>query len=323
MIKVVRFLTICMIGAAFAASSIAWAYTTHTAVNHSGATAASLNGGPSPEDTAVYTAVNYPGATATSLNGGPNLEGTAVGTWTDSGGVVHGLTYNYNNGHFTSFDPPGSTITIPNFINLQGVIVGQYFDSAGSSHGFVLNRGTYTTVNYPDAPGTELTGINDLGEMSGAYCSDAGCDTSATLHSFVRSRSGVFTSFDPPGATGSSASTVSLAGAVVGSYDTTAEPTCSTVCQGYLQFWGRYTTINYPGATFTFGGGGNVWNNIVGLYLDAEGNGHGFLWSNGAYTSFDYPGAAFTDPSGINALGVIVGIYFESSGVEHGFIRKP
>ena len=28
---------------------------------------------------------------------------------------------------------------------------------------------------------------------------------------------------------------------------------------------------------------------IVGIYTDASGNGHGFLFSNGVYTSFDYP----------------------------------
>ena len=201
--------------------------------------------------------------------------------------------------------------------------MGSYTDSAGTSHGFVLNAGAYTTVDYPGKPGSELTGINDLGEVSGAFCSDPACDTSATFHSFVKSRSGTFTTFDPPGATGSLASTVSLVGAVVGSYDTTSEPTCTTVCQGYLLFQGRYTTINYPGSSFTFAGGGNVWNSVAGIYTDASGNGHGYVWSNGSYTSFDYPGASFTEGTGINALGVVVGIFTDSAGNTHGFVRTP
>lgn len=297
MIKIFRFLAICTISFAFATLSIAWAHTT-------------------------YTAVNYPGATATSLNGGPNLEGTSVGSWTDSHGVIHGFSVTAG-GVFTSFDPPGSTSTIPEFINLQGVIVGNYLDSAGTSHGFVLNHRTYTTVDYPGAPGSELSSINDLGEMSGVYCSDAACDSSATLHSFVLSRRGIFTSFDPPGATGSLTSTVSLFGAVVGDYDTSEEPTCTTECQGYLLFYGHYNTITYPSSTFTFAGGGNIWNSVVGTYVDTSGNVHGFLLSNGDYSSFDYPGAAVTEADGINALGVIVGLYFDSSGNEHGFIRTP
>ena len=64
--KVLRFLAICTIGAAFATLSIAWAQT--------------------------YTTVDFPGATATTLNGGPDPQGTSVGSWTDTGGVTHGFT---------------------------------------------------------------------------------------------------------------------------------------------------------------------------------------------------------------------------------------
>jgi hypothetical protein len=298
MIKVFRFLAICTIGAAFAASSIAWAHTT-------------------------YTQVDYPGAVLTEIVGGPNLQGTSVGIYElTSGGANHGFARTAN-GVFSAIDVPGATNTIPNFINLEGVVVGSYIDSAGTSHGFVLNRGTYTTVDYPGEPGSVVSSINDLGELSGFYCSDAACDTSATFHSFVRNLRGVFTTFDPPGATGSETSTVSLVGAVVGNYDTTSEPTCTTVCQGYLLFYGHYTTISYPGSSFTFAGGGNIWNTAVGIYTDSAGNGHGFIENGGSYTSFDYSGASFTEATGINALGVIVGLFTDSAGNTHGFIRTP
>jgi len=62
---------------------------------------------------------------------------------------------------------------------------------------------------------------------------------------------------------------------------------------------------------------------IVGIYTDASGNGHGFLFSNGVYTSFDYPEAAFTEATGINPSGVIVGLYVDSAGAVHGFMRTP
>lgn len=287
-----------MISAAFTASSIAWAHTT-------------------------YTQVDYPGAVLTEIVGGPNLQGTSVGVYNlTSGGANHGFVRTAN-GRFTAIDVPGATNTVPNFINLQGVVVGSYTDAAGTSHGFVLNRGTYTTVNYPGALGSGVSSINDLGELSGFYCSDAACDTSATFHSFVRNRSGAFTSFDPPGATGSETSTVSLLGVVAGSYDTAPEPTCTTQCDGYLLAHGNYTTITYPGSSFTFAGGANVWNTVVGIYVDSAGNGHGYIWSAGSYTSFDYAGASFTEATGINALGVIVGLFTDSAGNTHGFIRTP
>src|ERR1700751_4121019 len=92
----------------------------------------------------VYTSVDFPGAVATTLNGGPNPEGTNIGSYTDTLGVTHGFVL--KKGVFTSFDPPGSTATTPNWISPQGVIVGSFLDSSGASHGFILSGGQYTTV---------------------------------------------------------------------------------------------------------------------------------------------------------------------------------
>jgi len=301
MSKLPRFLAISTIAAAFAIASIAWA------------------------QTYKQVDVPYPNAIATEIIGGPNLEGTSVGAWVDTGNVLHGFSLTAE-GVFTSFDPPGSTLTFPSFINLQGVIVGEYLDSTTVSHGFIRDGAQYKFVNVAGAAGTALTGINDLGELSGFTCSDPACGWTGspnTTHSFVQSKDGVFTFFDPPGATGSETGTVSLLGAVVGTYtDTKGE-----LNHGYLLFLGTYTTIDFPGAKYgTFAAGGNLANNIVGLYnylsCTADCN-HAFLWQKGVFTSFDYPGAVWTGASGINALGIIVGIFVDSSGNTHGFIRTP
>ncbi len=299
MIKIFRFLAICTIGAAVAASSIAWAQ--------------------------IYTSVNYPGAVLTELIGGPNPQGTSVGGYTlTAGGALHGFTV--RGGVFTPFDPPDSTFTTANFINPQGDIVGAYVDAGGVSHGFVLSGGSYTTVDYPGAAGTVLSSINPSGEMSGATCSDPACGVfgaTNVTHSFLVSKKGVFSAtFDPPGAVSSSTSVVIPSGAVVGAYTDLSGTTCSTQCQGYLLYHGSYATINYPGSSFTFAGGANASGDIVGIYTDASGNGHGFLF-NGAYTSFDYPEAVFTEATGINPGGVIVGLYVDSAGAVHGFMRTP
>jgi len=158
--------------------------------------------------------------------------------------------------------------------------------------------------------------------MSGFSCSDPACGTTGnptTNHSFVVSKKGVFTSFDPPGAVSSTASTVNPSGAVVGAYTDSGG-----VGHGYLRYHGTFTTIDFPGATFTFAGGGNPEGDIIGLYT-AAGVNHSFLLSNGAFTSFDPPGTGpnGSDASGINPGGVIVGLYFDSAGVLHGFIRTP
>ena len=292
MTKVFQFLAICTISLAFA--SIAWAQT--------------------------YTTIDFPGAIATTLNGGPNPQGTSVGGYTDTSGVTHGFTLTAKD-VFTSFDPPGSTLTTPNFISPQKVIVGGYNDSASVAHGFILDGGKYTTLDFPGAPGTNLTGINPSGELSGFYCSDPACGTTgnaSTNHSFVVSKKGAFTSFDPPGAVSSTASTVNPSGAVVGAYTDSGGAT-----HGYLLFHGTFATIDFPGSIFTFGGGNNPEGDIIGAYTDTANVTHSFLLSNGVFTSFDPPGAIFSDASGINPGGIIVGIYVDSANKEHGFIRTP
>jgi hypothetical protein len=293
MTKVFRFLAICTISVAFA-SSIASAQT--------------------------YTQVDYPGAIATGLGGGPNPQGTSVGSYTDTSGVTHGFTLTAK-GVFTSFDPPGSTFTTPDFISPQGVIVGGYLDSTNVSHGFILDGGKYTVVNAPGAVGTTLSGINPSGEISGFTCSDPACGTFGApnpSHSFVISEKGDYTFFDPPGAIRSTTSTVNPSGAIVGFYRDSGR-----VGHGYLLKNGTYTTIDFPGATFTFAGGGNPENDIVGVYIDTAGVAHSFLWSKGNFTSFDPPGTGSSFATGINPGGTIVGAFFDSSGNEHGFIRTP
>jgi probable HAF family extracellular repeat protein len=44
---------------------------------------------------------------------------------------------------------PGATFTQASGINDSGQIVGVYFDIAGNEHGFLLDRGTFTTINVP------------------------------------------------------------------------------------------------------------------------------------------------------------------------------
>lgn len=268
----------------------------------------------------VYKTFDFPGAIATTLSAGPNPQGTSVGTYTDTAGVIHGFVLT-KKGAFTSFDPPGSTLTTPGFISPQGDIVGVYVDSGGVSHGFILSGGKYANIDFPGATGTALSGLNPSGEISGFICSDPACGLTGAFsifHSFVRSNKGVFTSFDPPGAISSNASAVNPSGEVVGAYTDNAGNG-----HGYTFDHGTFTTIDFPGATFTFIGGGNAEGDIVGEYVDTAGVGHSFLRSKGVFTSFDPPGATFSVATGINPGGIIVGVYFDSVGIEHGYIRTP
>jgi uncharacterized membrane protein len=287
--RIFRFLAMCAIGVASATPSIAWAQT--------------------------YTTLDFPGATATLLGGGPDPRGTIVGQETTAG-VSHGFTYRA--GVFRVFDPPGSTLTLPNFIAEDGTIGGQYLDASNVTHGFILYRGHYITFNVPGAAGTGLSGLNPEGEMTGFTClKDPTCET-APYKSFIVSRQGVITQFNPPDSASSFAAAVNPRGEVVGTYTDS-----SGVSHGYELCHGKFVSNNFPESTFTFDGGINPQGDIVGFYTDTSNVSHSFLLSHGDYTSFDPPGATFSDAAAINAAGIIVGFYLDSANVAHGYIRTP
>src|SRR5437667_5469259 len=94
----------------------------------------------------------------------------------------------------TSFDPPGSTGTLPLSINPRGEITGYYNDSGGVQHGFVRDgRGTFTsfdvvsTATFPGSIGTFPRSINPAGEITGQY--NDGVFRSPP-HGFVRDQCG-------------------------------------------------------------------------------------------------------------------------------------
>ncbi len=81
-----------------------------------------------------------------------------------------------------------------------------------------------------------------------------------------------------------------------------------------------YRTVNFPGQPAEqFANGLNDSGQIVGDYLDASDNSHGYELSGGTFTSFDYPGATGTNASAINNTGVIVGGWWPSSLLVQGF----
>ena len=98
---------------------------------------------------------------------------------------------------------------------------------------------TYTTVDYPGAVLTELIGgPNPQGTSVGGYTLTAG----GALHGFTV-RGGVFTPFDPPGSTFTTANFINPKGDIVGGY-----VDASGVSHGFVLSGGNYTTVDYPAA---------------------------------------------------------------------------
>ena len=82
--------------------------------------------------------------------------------------------------------------------------------------------------------------------------------------------------------------------------------------------------VSVPSAAVTVARRINDAGQVVGLYFDAAGNQHGFLFSGGHYATIDYPGALATEVLGINdqIVPTLVGDYVDASGAGHGFLLK-
>jgi probable HAF family extracellular repeat protein len=99
--------------------------------------------------------------------------------------------------------------------------------------------------------------------------------------------------------------------------DNSDGPTCAVAKKSY-----RFLSIDVPGAGFTVARGINDEGQISGVFSDAAGVDHGFLWSNDAFTPIDPPGSTGTSGGGINARADIVGDYSDQAGIDHGFLLR-
>jgi uncharacterized membrane protein len=282
-----------------------------------------------------------------------------VFVWTDnrlnilSVAVSSNLTYAQMYHWWQRYAGPGPPMISAFAINDQGEIVGVYFDGV-VLHGFVLRDGVFTTLNAPGSEGlTHPNGVNDAGDVVGAYS-----DARGTLHGFLLHdgryatlnvpgrgnqtdpcqintagdivgwyldarnvthgfllHDGIFTTLNDPLATnGTSGFGINNAGVIVGAFNRHGHS------HGFVLHHGIYTTLDVPGSTDTYAEGINAAGTVVGGYTDPDGHVHGYLLVNGHYRTFNDPNRAWgTVPHGINASGDIVG-YIDASGRIYGFL---
>lgn len=259
-------------------------------------------------------------------------------------------------GTFTTFNVSGAGTaamegTFAIAINSAGEVTGMYSNSPGVLRGFVRDvHGAITTFDASHSgtspiEGTIPLGINSAGEITGTVI-----DGNHVSHGFVRNVSGVIKEFDASGAgtaanRGTAAWRINDAGEVVGFFSTDGSPSTPPTYHGFLRAAnGAITVIDAPNA----GTGLNPQNGrkegtqaysinnsgeIVGSYVDANFNRHGFLrYTNGTFAKFDPPGATTntgkhggmsgTIPTGIDANGVVVGTFTDVAELRHGFVRE-
>jgi VCBS repeat-containing protein len=102
-----------------------------------------------------------------------NNTGTRLLGINDSGQMIdnHGFAGFYNGSTWSTIADPNAANGSTNLtgINDAGMLVGIYNDSSGNTDGFVYDShtGSYTTIAYPGATRTFVTGINNNGQIVG------------------------------------------------------------------------------------------------------------------------------------------------------------
>jgi len=119
---------------------------------------------------------------ASMINGGTPNGQRLVGLYTNTS-VTPSRREGFvlEDGVFTPFVVPGSSLTAAWDVNPLGEIVGVYRTSTGA-HGFLRRGDDYTTIDFPGASSTSAFGINARGDIVGSYV------ISGTTHGFVARR---------------------------------------------------------------------------------------------------------------------------------------
>jgi probable HAF family extracellular repeat protein len=262
-----------------------------------------------------YKSFQNPGATVTRVFG-LNGHGELVGT-DDSLPGRHAFLLNHDS--HVVLDSSGVLGTHTSFargINNLGDIVGGYFDDDDNEHGFLLRHGTLTTIDVPFAGsvGTQLDGLNDSGIIVGVWV-----DSAFTVHGFIYQNAS-FAHLDYPGALDTYPYGINSRGDIVGNWDTDQ----STVGHGFVFSSGRIFSFDVPDAVpeGTAADSINERGQIVGSYIDLDGNSHGFLVEGSTFTTLDCPGANNTAAWGIDSAGQIAGTC-DAAGQRLGFLANP
>jgi hypothetical protein len=241
-----------------------------------------------------------------------NNAGTIAGDYIDSAGVQHAMILagtKLTTADNKTCEAIAGTGGIAFYgINSANEAVGWCTnDKTSLDESFVYSKGKFTVVSFPKSNGTEATGINDNGWVSGLYL-----DSANAQHGFVK-KGTKYTTVDVAGDTSADAYGINNAGDLAiyainsgGDYD------------AFIYNGKTFKKVGYPKAG-TLGSVVHATNNkgsVTGTYYDSADDVHGWLLDGGKYYAFNDPTGCKCDTrsDGINDSNVVVGRYSTTLG---------
>ena len=160
---------------------------------------------------------------------GINNHGEAVGFYQNANMLFRGYEYNIHTHVFKRIAQPGVTVnkTTPSLtatsINNNDDVAGFYTNKGGKTVGFIkYAHGGFKSLNYPGSSMTQIFGINDSGEVVGAYT--VGDSSTPPSYGFTWTPKHGFTEVNDPHGIGSTLiNGVNDSGELVGFYTNAAD----------------------------------------------------------------------------------------------------
>lgn len=158
----------------------------------------------------------------------------------------------------------------------------------------------FATIDPPGSTGTYPGGINNLGQVVGAYFDGSGVE-----HCFLLT-SGVYSTIDYPGAIATACAGINNLGQIVGSYVDSSQ-----LQHGFSLTSGTFKTIDDPAfSQGNFLAQVSDVGVIAGDGIDSLGAFHGFTLTNNVFKTINYPSANFTEILDMSFNGAeLVGAY--------------
>jgi VCBS repeat-containing protein len=207
--------------------------------------------------------VNFAGAALTTFSGiGP--AGEILGGTTKGGGdPFHGFVLNPDGTRTPiNFNDPNTTDTQTVGINASGEIVGNAIVNGKGFVGFTDQGGTFSTINIEGRGTTQVTGVDNAGDVVGSFSTDL-----THVHGFILAPGATTpTIFDIPSATVTEITGINNSGVFVGAF----AGANGALSHGFVDNNGTITTFDLPGSIQTIPTGINDNGQIVGIFSDGR-----------------------------------------------------